>query len=361
MSELRKQIFGDSFFRPLITHLTDAYPKFDGERFLSLVQDTDWEERELKQRVRHVSGVLRKTLPDSYEEAIEVLMEIAPLGSGLAYITFPDFVEVYGQEHWDVSIRALERFTPYSTSEFAVRPFIERDQPRMMAQMLKWASQSNEHVRRLASEGCRPRLPWAMALRELKRNPEPILPILELLKEDDSLYVRKSVANNINDITKDHPALVRQLSAAWIGRHPHTDWIIRHGARTLLKRGDEEMLQLFGYKGHLPVHVEELELSADKLLLGERLRFQFNIVNESIELEKLRIEYGVEYVKANGSRSLKKFQLSDKLYPPGRTKVTREQEFRDLSTRKHHAGEHIVSVWVNGERKQEATFMLELV
>ncbi|MCG7409699.1 DNA alkylation repair protein [Paenibacillus sp. ACRRX] len=360
MSELRKQIFGDSFFRPLITHLTDAYPKFDGERFLSLVQDTDWEERELKQRVRHVSGVLRKTLPDSYEEAIEVLMEIAPLGSGLAYITFPDFVEVYGQEHWDVSIRALERFTPYSTSEFAVRPFIERDQPRMMAQMLKWASHSNEHVRRLASEGCRPRLPWAMALRELKRNPEPILPILELLKEDDSLYVRKSVANNINDITKDHPALVRQLSTAWIGRHPHTDWIIRHGARTLLKRGDEEMLQLFGYKGHLPVHVEELELSADKLLLGERLRFQFNIVNESIESEKLRIEYGVEYVKANGSRSLKKFQLSDKLYLPGRTKVTREQEFRDLSTRKHHAGEHIVSVWVNGERKQEAAFMLEL-
>jgi 3-methyladenine DNA glycosylase AlkC len=127
---------------------------------------------------------------------------------------FPDFVETYGLEHWDRSVAALEKFTRMSTSEFAVRPFLKRNQPRMMAQMAAWSKHESEHVRRLASEGCRPRLPWADALPALKRDPAPIWPILEQLKADPSEYVRRSVANNLNDISKDHPEQVLAIAQA---------------------------------------------------------------------------------------------------------------------------------------------------
>src|SRR5690606_550673 len=145
------------------------------------------------------------TLPPDYIEAVGVLKKAAPYFTGLEAMIFPDFVETYGLDHWEASMDALELMTRYSSSEYAVRPFIAKDTERMMAQMLEWAHSDSEHVRRLASEGCRPRLPWAMGLTMLKKDPSPILPILETLKQDESLYVRRSVANNLNDISKDHP------------------------------------------------------------------------------------------------------------------------------------------------------------
>ncbi|MBC8080209.1 MAG: hypothetical protein H7X86_07675 [Gorillibacterium sp.] len=162
---------------------------------------------------------------------------------------FSDFVAIYGQEdaQWELSMLALERFTQRSSAEFAIRPFLLRNPGRVMGQMEIWSQHPNEHVRRLSSEGCRPRLPWGVSLPMFKRDPTPVLSILEHLKADPSLYVRKSVANNLNDIAKDHPGVVLETVRCWKGVDPKTDWIIRQGCRTLIRKADPEVLTLFGY------------------------------------------------------------------------------------------------------------------
>jgi 3-methyladenine DNA glycosylase AlkC len=256
---------------------------------------------------------------------------------------------------------ALEEFTKYSSSEFAVRPFILQDQHKMMHQMQRWALHEDHHVRRLASEGCRPRLPWATALTSLKEDPSGIFPVLEQLQQDSSLYVRKSVANNLNDISKDHPETVKQIVRDWRGKHPFTDWILKHGCRSLLKKGDIETLRLFGFQSPANVSVEYLSLAQDRLSLGETLTFSFDVKNESGKSQSLRIEYGIDYVKANGKRSRKIFHLSQKNYPPGIVPVVRRHTFKDLSTRKHYSGRHGLSILINGEEKAGTEFMLHML
>lgn len=201
MAEL-KAVYNEEFLRGFGARVHSAHAAFDTDKFVRDVMDGTWEELELKARMRRISETLGAHLPARYEEALEVLFTIDEHCAGFPYLFFPDFVEVFGQapEHWDLSMKALERFTSKSSAEFAVRPFLLRDPVRMMVQMNAWAQHPDEHVRRLASEGSRPRLPWGQALPMFKKDPAPVLPVLELLKQDPSLYVRKSVANNLNDI-----------------------------------------------------------------------------------------------------------------------------------------------------------------
>jgi hypothetical protein len=202
--------------------------------------------------------------------------------------------------------------------------------------------------------------PWAMALTSLKEDPSPIIPILEQLKQDPSQYVRKSVANNLNDISKDHPGKVKQIVREWGGVHPATDWILKHGSRSLLKNGDVEALRLFNYKPPTNVFVHNLSLKNDQLSLGDTLTFTFDVTNESCQPQKLRIEYGIDYVKANGKRSRKIFHLSQKTYPTGTVQLMRKQTFKDLTTRKHYNGQHVLNVFINGEEKAKAKFLLHI-
>ena len=143
---------------------------------------------------------------------------------------FPDYVECYGLEHFDSSISALETFTKYSSAEFAVRPFIMRYEQKMMSQMRKWSRSKNHHLRRLSSEGCRPRLPWSMALPAFKQDPTAILTIISALLSDGSEYVRRSVANNLNDISKDHPEIVIEITRQNLGQSDATDKLLKHAA-----------------------------------------------------------------------------------------------------------------------------------
>jgi 3-methyladenine DNA glycosylase AlkC len=360
MAERIKDRYNLSFFEHFSQVIKSAYPTFDEESFLSFIFDHDWEEREFKQRIRHVTFALRKYLPTSYAEALQVLMNIAPQCRGVEYLFFPDFVEVYGIEKWEASMRALEEFTKYSSSEFAVRPFIIRNQDKMMEQMQRWSLHEDEHIRRLASEGCRPRLPWATALVELKKDPTPILTILEHLKNDPSLYVRKSVANNLNDISKDHPNLLKQIVREWRGKDVHTDWIVKHACRSLLKKGDRETLQIFGYTLPASVSVQNLSLSNNALYLGETLTISFEVNNESNMPQNLRIECGIDFMKANGKQARKIFHLSEKSYPVGITPLTKKQLFQNLTTRKHYGGLHGVSILVNGEEMARTEFLLKM-
>ena len=353
MMEPLKNMFQEETMRKFAYTLHSYDEDFQVERFLKLVFDEEWETLELKARCRKISISLGKCLPSNYQMAIDIL-EKAVSGYSFA-IFFPDFVEVVGLDDWDISIKVLERNTQYWSSEFAVRAFILKDEKRMMKQMLVWTTHESEHVRRLASEGCRPMLPWGQSIPQFKKDPSPILPILEALKKDDALYVRKSVANNLNDISKTHPQLVIDLMKTWIGKDERTDWIIKHGCRSLLKKGNLEIMQLFGYQAINQVHIKEFHLEKDTIAIGEELVFMFDIVSD--QDIKIRIEYGIDYIKANGKTNQKIFKLSEVSLKAGKQlSYVRKQSFKDTSVRKHYTGKHTLTLIINGTACQSLAF-----
>ncbi|WP_028612733.1 DNA alkylation repair protein [Paenibacillus harenae] len=368
MAEPLKAIYDGLFIERFAGLVKSDWAPFDGTAFAGNVRDGDWEQLELKARTRKITAALGAALPQAYEEALAVLYRIDEKCTGLPYLFFPDFVEVFGMasENWDLSIAALERFTKRSTSEFAVRAFILADPDRMVAQMLAWAEHPNEHVRRLASEGIRPRLPWAQALPLFKRDPSPVLPILDKLKRDSSLYVRKSVANNLNDIAKDHPELVAELAASWIGQDDKTDWIVRHGCRTLIKKANPRVMALFGYTEHEEddaanplVSLAEVSVTPTSVPIGGEAALHYRVRLREGERAKLRIEYGIDFVKSGGKTSLKRFLLSDREFAGGAApEGSRVHRFADLTTRKHYAGIHRISIWVNGREAASAELQL---
>ncbi|WP_339816473.1 hypothetical protein MKZ15_13115 [Paenibacillus sp. FSL R7-0216] len=367
MADTLKSMYNEAFLRGFGGKVKGAYPAFDADTFVAAVMDETWDKLELKARMRQITLKLGAWLPPSFAEALDVLYAIDETCVGFPYLFFPDFVEVFGhaEADWPLAMQALERFTPRSSAEFAVRSFIERDPERMMRQMATWAEHVNEHVRRLASEGCRPRLPWGQALPMFKRDPAPIVPILERLKADPSLYVRKSVANNLNDIAKDHPEFVLELTRRWKGTHPHTDWIVRHGCRTLIRRGGPEALELFGYAavedGHPLTTTAALEIVPTVLHIGDSSELRYELTIREGEPAKVRIEYGIDFVKAGGRTSRKLFLLSDKTIPGGsRIGGARKHSWADLSTRRHYPGEHRIVLLVNGVEVAETVLTLQV-
>jgi 3-methyladenine DNA glycosylase AlkC len=225
-----------------------------------------------------------------------------------------------------------------------------------MKELLAWSTDKNVHVRRLSSEGCRPRLPWGLKLEQFVKDPAPILPILENLKADKELYARKSVANNLNDISKDHPQLVLKIAKKWYGNNEHTDWIVKHALRGLLKKGNKEALQLFGHHDAEGWQADNLKLSRTMLKIGDTLSFTFEITNASSVAKKCRIEYAVEYFKAKNKTSKKVFHFAKKELAPGKHTFTTTQRFQDFTTRKHYTGPHAIYILVNGEEKATASF-----
>ncbi|WP_138754900.1 DNA alkylation repair protein [Paenibacillus sinopodophylli] len=365
MAEPLKAMYDGFFLERFAALVKTAWSPFDESRFVEHVRDGDWEQLELKARCRKITEALGTALPESYGDALAVLYQIDEKCTGLPYIFFSDFVEQYGMEphNWELSLAAMMRFTERSTAEFAIRSFILHDPERMASVMLAWAEHPNEHVRRLASEGIRPRLPWAQALPQFKHDPSPIVPILERLKCDPSLYVRKSVANNLNDIAKDHPELVISLAEAWRGKDERTDWIVRHGCRTLIKQSVPEIMALFGYAKHGGAEERNQPLVADAsiiaapsvIAIGGEVALSYHVRLREGDTAKLRIEYGIAFVKSSGKTSLKRFLLSDREYAGGAEAYSvRVHRFADLTTRKHYSGLHLVTLWVNGREVARA-------
>jgi 3-methyladenine DNA glycosylase AlkC len=343
--------------------IKSVYEPFPVDEFVKSTIDESWDGLELKARGRQVTINLKKYLPECYGECIAIFDKVVDAyTSGLFVLgmSFNDFVEVYGQDdkNWDMSIKALAKYTTLWSAEGAVRPFIIGNEERMMAQMLAWSKHENEHIRRLASEGCRPALPWAMALPKFKKDPTPILPILEQLKADSSQYVRKSVANNLNDISKTCPDVVIKIAVDWYGEKEHTNWIVKHGCRTLLKKGNREILALFGLDDTENIEVDSFVLETAAVPIGGNINFSFNILAK--EATKARLEYGIDYVKANSKKSRKIFKLSEVSLRANEKKTyTRKHSFEDLSTRKHYPGVHGVTLIVNGA--EQVTLDFELV
>jgi 3-methyladenine DNA glycosylase AlkC len=366
MPEPLKNVYNPRFFEVFTAIIKHAQPQFNKQHFLNSIFDSTWEAKELKQRIRHIATVLNHHLPGSYPEQVEHIIQLIRLlerngiSGGFEYLFLPDFIEQYGLSDFQTSLNAMERITQFVSCEFAIRPFLIMNQNTVMKQMLEWSLHHHPHVRRLSSEGCRPRLPWAMAIPFLKKDPVPILPILENLKADESLFVRKSVANNLNDIAKDNPDVVVTLVKTWKGREPGTDWIIKHGCRTLLKKADKSAYRLFGLNGKTGCQISHLKLNSPKLKIGDRLLFSFNFEPIIKRESKFRIEYAVYYVKANGTQRRKIFKLSESSYKPGKIyPIKKEQRFQDFTTRKHYPGKHKLAIVVNGQELAVKEFVLQ--
>ena len=356
MAEPLKNLFSRSLIEPFALEIREVWEEFPTQKFLNQVFDKNWESLELKQRVRHISQALRATLPPEYPEALDFVTKTTERylhrhGEKLTFVyTFlPDFVEAHGVDYPDHSIPALETLTQWSSAEFAVRPFLLRYHERMCAQMLLWSKHPSAMVRRLSSEGIRPRLPWGMGVPMLKRDPSPILPILENLKNDPAETVRRSVANNLNDIAKDHPELVLSFAERWLGQSAETDWIVRHACRGLLKKGNAAALAHFGFqKGLEGIEISNFQVS-EKVSIGGRLEFSFSIKNTANIPAQIRLEYGIDYQTLSGKISSKVFKIKELEIRSGQLEnIARHQRFQDFTTRKHYAGPHTLRILLNG-------------
>jgi 3-methyladenine DNA glycosylase AlkC len=358
MPEKLKYVYNEKFIQNLANEIKKEYCDFKVEEFISSIFCYDWDDKELKDRMRHISTMLGKYLPMEYNLALNILKPVSEvINGGFEPMFFPDFVEVFGMEHYKESIDALEHFTKYSSSEFAIRPFIIKYGKVVMQQMLLWASSENYHVRRLATEGCRPRLPWAMALPEFKKDPTLVVEILEQLKDDESEYVRRSVANNINDIAKDNPDIATSIAKKWIGKNKNRDWVVKHACRTLLKKGDIQVLSLFGYLN--PTHLNIKNFNIDKeVIMGNKIEFEFNILSEK-PLGKLRVEYAMYFMKANGKNAKKVFSISESTVSENIKLINKKHSFKKISTRKYYKGEHFISIIINGIEFEKISFVLK--
>lgn len=342
-----------------------AIPGFDKSSFTEKIFIPAFESKELKERMKHTTKVLHDFLPEDYSQTIILIkktiaqLRIQGIGEdGLAYMFLPDYIETYGINDFENSVEALEFVTQFVSCEFAVRPFILKYGNDMILRMQKWSLHENHKVKRLASEGSRPRLPWAMGIPFLKKDPTSILPILENLKTDPSAYVRRSVANSLNDIAKDHPHVVLNIAKKWSGLGVETDAIIKHGSRTLLKQGHADILKHYGLDD-AGILLKDFKILTPQIRIGESLEFSFSICNQNIFEQKVRLEYAIYYKKQNGQNTKKVYKISERIYPAGTTiNFIRKQKFVRITTRKFHLGNHQLSIIINGAEKEILHFEL---
>jgi 3-methyladenine DNA glycosylase AlkC len=358
-----KNMYNQAFISDLSQAVLEAFPSFDGDRFHQLVFNDQWDSLELKQRMRHITRCMHLCLTTDYEKNIHILKTVSltmqkTSHNGFCMIFCPDYVEVYGVDHPEISLPALEFLTEFSSSEFAIRPFLINHQENTFKVLYDWSKSSNHHVRRLSSEGCRPRLPWAQSLPLLKKDPAPIFPILNTLKADESEYVRKSVANNINDISKDHPKLALDFIKAHINQNNKTNWILKHGCRTLLKKGNVEALTLFGFPQLSPENIS-FEINKPCLKIGEKLEFKARIEDNNLKNQNLRLEYAVTFVKKRNLTTRKVFQITQTKAKDNVVTLEKRHAFADLSTRKHHPGTHTIELIINGSTVAKQSFELD--
>ena len=363
---LLKDLYSPSFYKNLAGALDVVLPSFNRKQFIAQIFTKDFEQKELKARMRHTTLVLHQFMPVDFREAVKMIdkliLQLEKKGipeDGLAYIFLPDYIEVYGMDDFETAVRAMENITRFVSCEFAVRPFILKFNGKMIGKMTQWSKHENYKVRRLASEGSRPRLPWALAVPFLKKDPAPILPILENLKNDPSDWVRRSVANSLNDIAKDHPELVISLARKWKGVSRETDRIIKHGSRTLLKKGHSEILNHYGLNSK-HIRVSGLNIQTPLVRIGEQLVFSFVVTNMDKRKQTVRLEYGLYYRKANGQWSKKVFKISERNYEPGaKIQVLRKQSFKKITTRVFYPGKHQLSIVINGQEKEVRGFRVK--
>lgn len=365
MAEPLKYMYNAAFFESLCPVMKQAIPGFDCKEFTYTVFDKSWPDLELKERVSHISKCLGYFLPRDFNAAADLLVELSQkmIDNGVHTQSFvpifiPEYIQRKGLEHPEKSLASLAEITRLVSAEFAIRPFLQKYPQQTMAFMLQLSKHDHPAVRRFSSEGCRPRLPWGAGVPWLKKNPTQILELLENLKTDSSEYVRKSVANNLNDISKDHPETILRLAKKWRkSNDPATAWIVRHACRTLLKRGDVHALALHGFDASHRSEIKNFSCGKSKVKVGDALDFQFDFINKQKASAMFRIEYSIEYKTSSGRSSRKIFKLKEARFEPGvNYAIRKKQSFKDLTTRKHYKGKHLITILSNGKNLASAEF-----
>ena len=378
MTEKLKDFYSHQRIMAIAQVVAEYDKSFDTRNFCQQVQTDSWQDFSLKQRQTRLSFCLYHAISGSYEEKLALLCQVAQhfgryaeaskaerlkenIAGNYQYMFFPGVVEQFGPhkpEAWSASLDALAAMTMFSSSEFAVRPFLAQNSRAMLRQMLCWSQDQNYHVRRLASEGCRPRLPWATQLPMLISDPTPIIPILSMLYLDTSAYVRRSVANNLNDISKTHPELTLDTCESWLKKSAEALPVVQHGLRGLLKQGNERALSLCGFDQSAAIQLEQLEFP-QRIKIGATavLACQLTQLDQQ-SLGRCRIEYAIDFCRQGQRRSRKVFQISSNHIAKPQHQVQKPIQFIHRSTRRLYPGQHQISLIINGKCLASQAFAL---
>ena len=318
------------------------------------------EQLELLDRGRHIARVLAAQLPKEYPQAIDVLLrslgpehatdELFGVGMGpFFYLPHTIFVAEHGLAHFDLSMRAQYELTKRFSAESSIRAYIAHDPEPTLATLREWATDANPHVRRLVSEGTRLRLPWAMRVAWLDAHPQRVLDLIELLKDDRSTLVRRSVANNLNDLGRVHPELLTSTCAAWLeDASPERRALVEHALRSAVKRGDAAALRLLGYGTKAAVAVENIRFDPPRVKIGKRVTMHFAVRSTSSKAQELLVDVRVHFIQARGT-SAKVFKIKRVTLPArGTVELSTSFSLAVHTTRVPRPGAHVVEVIVNG-------------
>lgn len=372
MPEPFKNLIHGGLVRDAAGLLSRHWPDFDHQRFEQLAAG-GLEALEMKARAMQIADALQATLPAGFDAAAALIEAVlaAPTGdervpasgpqglAGWVLWAFGEFVARRGLDQPGRALRTLHAITQRFTAEFAIRPLLVAHPDLVLATLAGWVHDPSPHVRRLVSEGSRPRLPWGLRLQRLVDDPRPTLPLLAALQDDASAYVRRSVANHLNDIAKDHPAIVVQ----WLAEHlpdapPQRRRLLKHASRTLIKQGHPEVMKAWGLGRPLRGTVR-LKIEPKRVRIGETLTLQLTLVSGAARAQPLQIDYAVHHVKASGATSPKVFKgWALELAPHATLQLERRHSMRVVTTRRYHPGRHELDLRINGQVLARAGFDL---
>ncbi len=368
LAESLKTFFSPELVRRLAADIARVEPDFPARAFIKQAS-AGIEDLELLDRGKHIAAALAKHLPPAYPEAINVLLRsLGPLyatdelvGVGMApffYLPHVLFVAERGLNHFDLSMRAQYELTKRFSAEGSIRPYIAKEPERTLAMLREWARDENAHVRRLVSEGTRLRLPWAMRVAWLDRNPDRVIGLLELLKDDSTTLVRRSVANNLNDLGKVHPKLLVETCGTWLAdASAERRALVEHALRSAVKRGEAGALALLGFGRKPSVALENVRFDPRKVAIGGQVAVSFTLRSEARTAQELLVDLRVHFVKANGDGSPKVFKLKRIQLPArGHVELATKVSLAVHTTRRPRPGRHAVDVVVNGEALRAGAF-----
>jgi 3-methyladenine DNA glycosylase AlkC len=332
----------------LAAEFVQAWEDFPTARWRTLAS-ARLDDLRLSERIELLADALVACLPNDFGDAAQIIETMLCSATFDGWMTLPvgSYVAKAGLEQPERALVVLAGLTPRFSSEGPIRVFIETH-PELTFQLLhEWVTDPSEHVRRLVSEGTRPRLPWARQLRAFIADPTPTIALLDRLYDDESPYVRRSVANHLNDISKDHPALTLDIARRWIAAHPQRIDVVRHGLRTLVKRGDPSALEVLGFAHENTVHLVDLVCDPTVVEIGGAAIFRFTLAAETDT--RAAIDYVVHYQGASGLKAGKVFKLTTRTLEAGQpTTIERRHRFEHVSIRRIHPGPHRIDVQVNG-------------
>jgi len=372
MPEPFKNLFNKKVIRGIGEHFAKAWPDFDRAAFIAAAAK-NIDALELKERSAQITAAMFAFLPDDFEKSAAIMLtSLAPEDGcdvntdvdkrgivGWAIMPMTHYVGLYGLGYFDLSMRLLKEMTKRFSSEFGIRFFLLDEPARTLSILKTWTHDPNPHVRRLVSEGTRPRLPWVMRLPVFIEDPTPVIRLLEVLKDDQEEYVRRSVANNLNDIAKDHPDLVAQIAGRWLkGASKDREKLVRHACRTLIKQGHQGTLKAFGY-GTPCIERVKLNILTLHVTFGTALEFELCLTSTSNQVQPLVIDYAVHHRKANGGTTPKVFKWKTMTLGPLATLAAkRKHPIRKITTRVYYSGTHSVEIVINGVSVGKADFEL---